>query len=127
MHKLVLIGLGGLAGTFCRYGIAEWVEGRAQSAFPFGTLVVNLMGCFAAGFLFQTFEHMAVPIDLRLAVFTGFLGGFTTFSAYALQGLVLTRGGMGSLAVLNVVASNAAGLALVWVGAALSRILISPA
>jgi CrcB protein len=103
------------------------VESRAQSAFPFGTLVVNLLGCFAAGFLFQTFEHIALPMDLRLTIFTGFLGGFTTFSAYALQGLVLTRNGMSSLALINVVASNGAGLALVWIGAAASRVIISPA
>jgi CrcB protein len=64
---------------------------------------------------------------LRLAIFTGFLGGFTTFSAFALQALLLTRGGMSSLAFINVVVSNGAGLALVWIGAAVSRVLISPA
>src|SRR5262245_14291164 len=124
MNKLLLVGLGGLAGTLCRYWLSELVEKRAGSSFPFGTLAVTLLGCFAAGFLFQAFEQAAVSPDVRLAVFVGFLGGFTTFSAYALQALVLTRAGLMSFAVLNVVVSNAAGLVLVWVGAAASRMVL---
>jgi CrcB protein len=124
MHKLVLIGVGGLLGTLCRYWFSEFVEKRAQSAFPFGTLAVNLVGCFAAGFLFHVFEDVVVQPDLRLAVFTGFLGGFTTFSAYALQTFTLTSDKLLSLAALNLAVSNVAGLFLVWIGAAVSRAVI---
>lgn len=124
MNKLALIALGGLLGTLSRYWLSQWVDERTASAFPYGTMTVNLLGCFAAGFLFQLLGRSAVSPDLQLAIFTGFLGGFTTFSAYALQTLVLTRGGMFSMAAVNVVASNVFGLAMVWVGAAMSRIVV---
>jgi CrcB protein len=120
MHKLVLIALGGMLGTLCRYGLATWVEQRALSQFPYGTVVINLAGCFVAGLLFPLFEQASVGPELRLAVFTGFLGGFTTFSAYGLQTVVLADGLLW-IAVLNVLVSNVGGLALVWIGMSLSR------
>jgi CrcB protein len=124
MHKLVWIGLGGLLGTLCRYGLTTWVEQRAVSPFPYGTVVINLAGCFLAGLLFPLLEQASVAPELRLAVFTGFLGGFTTFSAYGLQTVALANGGMVSMAALNVVVSNVAGLALVWIGSCLSRAVL---
>jgi CrcB protein len=120
MNKLVLIALGGMLGTLCRHGLATWVEQRAPSQFPYGTVVINLAGCFVAGLLFPLFEHWSVTPELRLAVFTGFLGGFTTFSAYGLQTVVLADGLLW-IAALNVLVSNAVGLALVWIGISLSR------
>jgi fluoride exporter len=123
MHKLSLIALGGMLGTLCRYGLAAWIEERARSQFPYGTVVINLAGCLVAGILFPLFEHASVSPELRLAVFTGFLGGFTTFSAYGLQTVVLADGLLW-MAVLNVLVSNAGGLALVWIGINLSRALL---
>jgi CrcB protein len=113
MHKLVLIGVGGLLGTLCRFGLSTWVDARSHSSFPYGTLVVNLLGCFAAGLLFPLLEQAGLSPDLRLAIFTGFLGGFTTFSAYGLQTMVLAHGGMMSMATVNVLVSNVAGLLMV--------------
>ena len=121
MYKLVLIALGGMLGTLCRYSLATWVEQRAPSQFPYGTVVINLVGCFVAGLLFPLFEQSSVTPELRLAVFTGFLGGFTTFSAYGLQTVVLADGGVLGVAILNVLVSNAGGLAFVWIGMSLSR------
>ena len=123
MHKLVLIALGGMLGTLCRYGLATWVEQRVTSPFPYGTVVINLAGCFVAGLLFPVFEQASIAPELRLAVFTGFLGGFTTFSAYGLQTVVLADGLLW-VAVLNVLVSNAVALALVWIGINLSRSLL---
>ena len=124
MHKLALIGLGGLFGTLCRYGLSQGIDERTHSSFPYGTMIVNFAGCFAAGFLFQFLDQAVLSAGLRLAIFTGFLGGFTTFSAYALQTFVLTRGGLLSIAAVNVVASNVFGLAMVWAGAGVSRLLV---
>ena len=121
MNKLVLIAMGGLLGTLCRYGLSLWVDQRIHSPFPYGTMAVNLAGCFVAGILFPVLENAAVPPELRLAVFVGFLGGFTTFSAYGMQTVALANDGMLTLAILNVVASNAAGLLMVWIGSSLSR------
>jgi CrcB protein len=115
-----MIALGGMLGTLCRYGLATWVEQRVPSQFPYGTVVINLTGCFVAGLLFPLFEQASVAPELRLAVFTGFLGGFTTFSAYGLQTVVLADGLLW-IAALNVLVSNAVGLALVWIGISLSR------
>jgi CrcB protein len=124
MHKLALIGLGGLLGTLFRYWLSQGIDERAHSSFPYGTMAVNMAGCFAAGFLFQFLDQRLISPDFRLAIFTGFLGGFTTFSAYALQTFVLTQGGMLFGAVVNVVVSNILGLAMVWAGAGVSRLLI---
>src|SRR5262245_56775708 len=110
MYKLVVIAVGGLVGTLSRYILSTWVDGRAQSSIPYGTIVVNLAGCFGAGFLFPLLERATVSPELRLAVFTGFLGGFTTFSAYALQTVALARNGALSTATANVLVSNIAGL-----------------
>jgi len=122
MNKLLWIAVGGLVGTLCRYFFSTWVDERSHSSFPYGTLAVNLTGCFFAGLLFPLFERIAVPADLRLAVYTGFLGGFTTFSAYGLQTIVLSSGGMFSLAAINVVVSNIGGLFMVWLGSSLARL-----
>lgn len=121
MNKLAGIALGGLLGTLCRYFFSSWIDERAHSLFPYGTLLVNLAGCFAAGFLFPVFERAAISPDLRVAVFTGFLGGFTTFSAYGLQTVVLANGGMLSTAVANIVLSNVGGLLMVWLGGSIAR------
>jgi len=120
MYKLVLIAFGGMLGTLCRYGLGTWVEQSVPSPFPYGTAVINLAGCFMAGLLFPIFDRTSIAPELRLAVFTGFLGGFTTFSAYGLQTVVLADARPG-LAVLNALVSNVVGLALVWVGINLSR------
>jgi len=121
MNKLLWIAAAGLAGTLCRYVLSTWIDERSHSSFPFGTLAVNLTGCFAAGLLFPIFERAAIPAEMRLAVFTGFLGGFTTFSAYGLQTLVLVDGGMTRLAAINVMVSNVVGLAMVWLGSTVGR------
>jgi CrcB protein len=99
------------------------VDERSHSSFPYGTLAVNLVGCFIAGLLFPVFERLAIAPEMRLAVFTGFLGGFTTFSAYGLQTVVLVNGGMMSLAVVNVIVSNIGGLLMVWLGSAVARVV----
>jgi CrcB protein len=121
MQKFVLIGLGGLLGTFGRYYFSQWIDTRADSAFSPGTLAVNLTGCFAAGFLFHFSEQMGLHPDVRLAMMAGFLGAFTTFSAYGLQTLLLVRNGATSMALINVVISNLAGLLMVWIGAEIGR------
>ncbi|HXD33640.1 MAG TPA: fluoride efflux transporter CrcB [Pyrinomonadaceae bacterium] len=121
MQKVIFIGLAGLLGTVGRYGVGELVARRFGNSFPIGTLVVNTLGCFLAGSLFYLLERDAVSDTLRAVVMIGFLGGFTTFSAYGLQTFNLIRGGDIGLALLNVVGSNVAGLLMAWAGYSLAK------
>ena len=124
MLRILLVGLAGLAGTLCRYWLSGAVVRRYGEAFPFGTLAVNLLGCFAAGLLFHFMqERNAFSETARAAVFVGLLGGFTTFSAYGLQTFALLREGRVGVAALNVVASNLLGLLLVFAGYAAGKLL----
>jgi CrcB protein len=90
--------------------------------FPVGTLTVNLVGCFLAGFLYQLLEHrFLVDPTLRSVILIGFLGGFTTFSSYGVQTLTLAMNGQFWLASVNILASNVGGLLLLWIGYAASK------
>ena len=111
-----------MAGTLLRFWLTEALARRQGGAFPVGTFVVNVVGCFLAGFLFQLLqERAAVGETARAAVFVGLLGGFTTFSAYGLQSFALLREGNLWTAALYVFASNAAGLLMVWAGHASAK------
>jgi fluoride exporter len=110
MSMLWVFAAGG-AGSLCRYLL--WMAlTQPESRFPSGTLAVNLAGCFAIGFAGSLIGNP----DLRLAVITGFLGGFTTFSAFSLETLTLWRNGAAAAAVIYVLASNLGGLAAAWAG-----------
>jgi CrcB protein len=105
------IALAGGAGSLCRYLVWRAVT-PPDSGFPAGTLLVNILGCFCIGLL----AKMVSDEVLRLTLITGFLGGFTTFSAFSLETLQLYRNGMVANAVLYVGASNAGGLLAAWAG-----------
>jgi CrcB protein len=119
-----MIGLAGLLGTLCRYWLSGALARRYGESFPFGTLVVNVTGCFLIGVLFFVFEARGASVETaRAVVLVGLLGGFTTFSSYGLQTFTLLREGALGHAALYVVASNLLGLLLVWGGYALARLL----
>jgi CrcB protein len=124
MYKILLIGVAGLAGTLARYWLSGWADSRWGPTFPIGTLIVNLVGCLAIGFLFHaTQEKYLVDPVIRSAILVGILGGFTTFSSFAVQTFNLMRDGEFFLAGVNLLVSNVAGLILVWVGYSVSRSL----
>lgn len=124
MLRILLVGLAGLLGTLGRYWLSGAVSRRSGEAFPLGTLVVNLAGCFVTGLLFHFMqERPGFSETARAAVFVGLLGGFTTFSAYGLQTFTLLREGRLGLAALNVVASNLLGLLLVFAGYASAKLI----
>ena len=123
MLRILLVGLAGLAGTLCRYWLSGAVVRRHGEAFPAGTLVVNLLGCFAVGLLaYLMQERYEFGETARAAVFVGLLGGFTTFSSYGLQTFALLREGSVGLAALNVVASNLLGVLMVYAGYGLAKL-----
>ena len=124
MSRLLLIGLAGFVGTLGRYWLSDMVARRYGETFPWGTLAVNLIGCFLAGLLLYVLtERFVLNPTLRMVVFIGLLGGFTTFSSFGLQTFTLLQEHQFGLATLNLIASNFIGLALVWVGYTLARIV----
>jgi fluoride exporter len=124
LARILSIGLAGFAGTLLRYWLSGVVAKRYGETFPYGTLAVNLVGCFVIGFLFYVFYDRALGSPLiRTTIFIGLLGGFTTFSSYGLQTFTLLRDGELFLALANILASNVIGLALVWVGYSLAKVI----
>ena len=122
MGKLFLAGLGGFIGSTLRYAATGYVQQLSRSIdFPYGTLAVNLSGCFIIGFLSQLAESRGVlTAESRTFVFIGILGGFTTFSAFGNETINLWREGQNTLAMANVAAHILLGLGLVWIGRALA-------
>lgn len=125
MVNLLLVAVGGGLGAMARYWLSGLVqEGLRNAAFPYGTLVVNVLGCFVIGVLAHLSETrgMLTP-EARLLFITGLLGGFTTFSAFGNETLTLARGGESGAALGNIAASVGLGLAAVWAGRALAQLI----
>ena len=122
MGKLFLAGIGGFIGSSLRYAMTGYVQHWSRSIdFPYGTLAVNLIGCFLIGFLSQLAETRGVFTgESRTFVFIGILGGFTTFSAFGNETMNLWREGENLLAMVNVAAHIVLGLGAVWLSRALA-------
>jgi CrcB protein len=121
--QMGLVGIGGFAGAVLRFAASGWVhQVLPTSRFPVGTLAVNVAGCLAIGFLGGLAEvrHLFSP-ELRLLLFLGLLGGFTTFSTLAFETLTLARSEHWPLAVGNVVAHLVLGLGGAWLAYLLAR------
>ncbi len=123
MHRLLLIAMGGALGTLARYGTHVLARGMGERlAFPVATMTVNLLGCFAIGFLQGVLvERWPVREEYRLMVVVGFLGGFTTFSTFGWDTAQLLREGQMGRGMVYAVVSNVLGIALVFAGYAVSR------
>lgn len=127
VHKLLLLGAGGAIGTLLRYGISDLTHRLVGVAFPWGTFVVNVVGCFVIGLLWSVSEYTTFSPSLRLFLFTGTLGAFTTFSTYGLETFNLLRDGEIMLGATNLLLHNVIGLAAVVGGFVLARLFLGPA
>ena len=116
------IALGAVAGASARYFLSGFVAKTLSSAFPYGTLLINISGSLLLGFfLVLTSERVLVDIRWRWLVAIGFCGSYTTFSSYAFETFALFEQGQWLLVAWNVLASNLLCLASVLGGAALAR------
>jgi len=125
MAKLFLIGAGGFIGSVLRYVVSSMAQTLSQSiAFPYGTLAVNIIGCFCIGFLSQLADSRAfIGTEARAFMIIGILGGFTTFSAFGNETMNLIRDGESTLALVNVGAQILLGLGAVWLGYTLAYVI----
>ena len=118
MKAILLVALGGAVGSVARYKLSGLVLHQTVDwRFPAGTFAVNVIGCLAAGVLAGLAEkHDMLSPDARLLLFTGLLGGFTTFSSFGLDTFTLAEGGRAGTAAVNVAIQVVAGCALVAAG-----------
>ena len=124
MKGVLLVALGGAIGSVARFKLSGLVlHHTIDWRFPAGTFAVNVIGCLVAGLLGGLAErhHYFTP-DVRMLLFTGLLGGFTTFSAFGLETMLLLKRGEVMIATANIVLSVIAGLVALWVGMGLTSL-----
>jgi fluoride exporter len=124
MERFFWICLAGAAGTGTRYLIALWAAQRLGSSFPYGTLIVNVTGCF----LIAVILHVAVTLSwsptIRSALTVGYLGGLTTYSSFNYETTRLVQDGVPDLAALNAIATLVGCFVAGWLGLIASRQLL---
>jgi CrcB protein len=122
MKQILFVGLGGAVGSVLRYLTHVITMKHYAASFPLATFMVNFAGCFIAGMFFGLIsQETSEAQNLKLLLITGFCGGFTTFSAFALENVRLVNSGNTTTAVLYTIASIAAGLLAVWIGLLITR------
>ncbi len=124
MLNIIAIMIGGGIGSACRHGLFVLVQGRAGHDFPVGTLTINLIGSLLVGLLWGLLESVHLSSETRLFIFTGLLGGFTTFSAFSRETAQMFKVGQWKAACCYVGLSNILGVALVFAGLFAARQLL---
>ncbi len=122
MNTVGLVALGGAAGSVLRYLFSKLAADWFGAGFPYGTLGVNLLGSFAAGGLYVLLAERALAPEWRALLMVGVLGGFTTFSAFSLETLVLWRDGNPNTALLNIALNLVLSLTACALGLWLARV-----
>jgi fluoride exporter len=124
MEQIVYIGLFGALGCLARYFLSGWVYALLGRGFPYGTLVVNVIGAFLIGLIMEfSLRSALVPPTIRVALTIGFLGGLTTFSTFSFETFRLLEEGAVLVAFGNVLLSVVCCLACTWLGIFVARVL----
>ncbi|MDT8900340.1 fluoride efflux transporter CrcB [Anaeroselena agilis] len=122
MLKVFAVALGGSIGAATRYLVSTWSAERFGSDFPYGTLIVNVVGCFIIGaFLVLVTERVIANPYWRLIVAVGFVGGLTTFSSFGYETLKLLEDAQLQWAAYNVIANMVLGFFATWLGMTIAR------
>ena len=122
MKGLLYVAIGGAVGAVLRYGISSGIYTWFGRSFPYGTLVVNVIGSFLIGiFSILLIEKLSVSHELRLALVVGVLGALTTFSTFSWDTLDLMQQGLMQRAFLNVLLNVVLCIAAAWLGALLTK------
>ena len=125
MNQLIAVALGGSCGAVARFLVSSGLYHWLGRGFPYGTLVVNVVGSFLIGLLTEALvlQRAAITLEYRAAILVGFIGAFTTFSTFSLETLYLIEQGSLTKAALNIVASVVGCLLAVWIGLLCGRSL----
>ena len=122
IKNFLIVGLGGAAGSMLRYGIQKIFNPQSAAAFPTGTLLVNIAGCFLIGILLSILSRsLSWNEEMKLLLMTGFCGGFTTFSAFTSEGIGLLKESKTSLFVIYTAASVVGGLLATFIGIRIAK------
>lgn len=121
MERLFWICVAGAAGTGTRYLIALWAAQRFGSSFPYGTLFVNVFGCFLIALIMQVAIAASWPPTLRSALTIGYIGGLTTYSSFNYETTRLLQDGAPDVAAVNAIATIVGCFAAGWLGLVASR------
>lgn len=125
MQKLIWVMAGGALGATSRYLLAGLVQRDGPDSFPWGTMAVNVLGCFAFGLIWSLAEgHLRLNSGAQLMVLTGFLGAFTTFSTFIFETSALWRDANWGLAVANLLIQNLVGLISLLMGQAVANLFV---
>jgi len=122
IKNFLIVGLGGGAGSMLRYAVQKIFTSQSVAAFPTGTLVVNISGCFLIGILWGIVSRSFTwNEEIKLLLMTGFCGGFTTFSAFTLEGIGLLKENKTALFVIYLTASVIGGLLATFIGIRIAK------
>ena len=122
--ELAWIACAGAVGTLARFALVALVQNFSGSKFPWGTLTVNVIGCFLFGLVFILAEEKnIIPAEVKVIVLVGFMGAFTTFSTFGFETAALIHAGDWGNALLNMLGQNLAGVVAVTMGIFLGRSL----
>lgn len=127
LTQIVLVGLGGGIGSILRFLTSVLTEKHFTNAFPLSTFIVNIVGCFLIGILIgQLGQHIEANPNLKFLFITGFCGGYTTFSAFAIENLVLIQNQHYWTLLMYVGLSVLSGIGAVWLGLVLTKYMQFP-
>lgn len=123
MQQLIIAGIGGFIGSACRYWISLVSYRALGQDFPYGTLIVNVIGSLFIGFLMTLFEErFVISANLRIFLTIGILGGFTTFSTFSYETVALLREGSYLTGTINILSTVFICLAATWFGSILGKL-----
>lgn len=124
LTKILMLAVAGALGTLARFGVSTLTQKLFGSAFPWGTLTVNMLGCLFFGFVWSLTEsQLVIAGEFRFFILAGFMGAFTTFSTFAFESAQMAQTHHWPFLLINLAVQNIVGIVLILLGLKLGRLL----